>query len=181
MAEELYQETLIARAKSGRERKRLPNPDGTATLDNPLCGDRVTLDITFRPADEGASETAPSDQTVIGAVGHDVRGCMLCEATAAMIAAYAPGMTQATLAEHADSVRTMITDGSPPPADWPDFQALAAVHGTKSRHHCVLLAFDVLEKGLANAGLPRPSDGADTSSRGASPVGSDDPVRPPPF
>lgn len=190
MADDLYQETLIAHARSGRERKRLANPDGTATLDNPLCGDRVTIDVSLETSGSSAPEDRPTGQAVISAIGHEVRGCMLCEATAAMIAAYGPGMSTEAMAQRAAIVRTMIKNGTAPPPDWPDFQALAAVHGTKSRHNCVLLAFDVLASGLANAGVPLqdPADrensagnrshGDLTDERGTSTKAS---VRSPPF
>ncbi|MCB1832693.1 MAG: iron-sulfur cluster assembly scaffold protein, partial [Geminicoccaceae bacterium] len=45
MSEDLYQEALVAMAKSGVGAGRLEAPDGTATADNPLCGDRVTVDV----------------------------------------------------------------------------------------------------------------------------------------
>ncbi|WP_366656515.1 iron-sulfur cluster assembly scaffold protein [Fodinicurvata sp. EGI_FJ10296] len=138
MADEIYQETLIARAKSGRERNRLPEPDATVTLDNPLCGDRVTIDVSV-------------DEGVVTAVGHEVRGCMLCEATAAMIAAYAVGGNVDSIHAHADAVRKMIKEGTPAPGSWPDTAALGPVHGTKSRHNCVLLPFDALTDAIAQA------------------------------
>lgn len=138
MADELYQETLIKRAKSGRERNRLPEPDATATLDNPLCGDRVTIDVSV-------------DGDVVTAIGHEVRGCMLCEATAAMIAAYAVGGKVASVHAHANAVRQMIKKGGSAPAAWPDIAALGPVHGTKSRHNCVLLPFDALTDAIAQA------------------------------
>lgn len=156
MADDLYQETLIARARSGREKKRLPSPDGTATLDNPVCGDRVTVDVSLDAASDVISQGRRPEDTVIEAIGYEVRGCMLCEATAAMIAAYGPGMTVAAIQSQVETVRVMVKDGAAPPTDWPDFQALAPVHGTKSRHNCVLLPIDALAKILAEAGFPAP-------------------------
>ena len=86
MSEELYQAALVARAHAGRGRGRLAAPDRSITLDNPLCGDRVTLDLRLANGQ-------------IAAVGHLVRGCLLCEAGAETIAAHAPGKTTAELAK----------------------------------------------------------------------------------
>ena len=51
---------------------------GERDVDNPLCGDRVTLDLNL--ADGRVRE-----------VGHKVRGCLLCQAAAAAIGERAPG------------------------------------------------------------------------------------------
>lgn len=48
-------------------------PTETATVDNPLCGDRVTIDVKLAGGK-------------LAAIGHQVRGCLLCEAAAATIA-----------------------------------------------------------------------------------------------
>ena len=53
-------------------------PHGSAAIDNPLCGDRVTLDVELGSAGR------------IARVGHVVRGCLLCEAAAVLIAEQAP-------------------------------------------------------------------------------------------
>jgi nitrogen fixation NifU-like protein len=82
MSEALYQAALVERAHAGRGRGRLSAPDRSVTLDNPLCGDRVTIDLTLN---DGRVTT----------VGHQVRGCLLCEASAETIAQHAPGKTAA--------------------------------------------------------------------------------------
>ena len=91
MSEALYQAALVERAHAGRGRGRLPAPDRSVTLDNPLCGDRVTIDLTLQ---DGRVAT----------VGHQVRGCLLCEAAAETIAEHAPGKTAAELAEASAAV-----------------------------------------------------------------------------
>ena len=46
MGDDLYQAEIVARAKAGAADTRLDPHDARATVDNPLCGDRVVLDGT---------------------------------------------------------------------------------------------------------------------------------------
>ena len=135
--DELYQAALVARAKQGRARGRLPSPQRSITLDNPLCGDRVTLDLDL--ADGRVAK-----------VGHQVRGCLLCEAAAELIAGQAPGKSAADLAGATSAVTAILKEGGPAPAgEWSTLAIFAPVHRVKSRQDCVLLPFEALNKALA--------------------------------
>ncbi len=137
MIDELYQAELVARAHAGRNRGRLTKPDRSVTLDNPLCGDRVTLDLTLS-----------GDR--IAAIGHRVRGCLLCEAAAETIGRQAPGKTRADIAEATAAVAALLKQGAPAPAgEWATLAAFEPVHKVKSRQDCVLLPFEALAKALA--------------------------------
>jgi nitrogen fixation NifU-like protein len=111
----------------------------SVTVDNPLCGDRVTVDLDLA---DGR----------VRAVGHKVRGCLLCQAAAAAIAARAPGETPAALRGVAAKLDLAIrrnpaaTEGL-----WPELGAFAPVHAHKSRHDCVLLPFEALTEALDQA------------------------------
>ncbi len=136
MSEELYQAALVARAHAGRGRGRLAAPDRTVTLDNPLCGDRVTIDLGLAAGR-------------VASVGHLVRGCLLCEAAAETIAAQAPGKTKAELAEATAAVTAILKEGANAPAgEWSSLAIFAPVHRVKSRQDCVLLPFEALGKVL---------------------------------
>ena len=45
MNDALYQAEILRLAKDGRGNQRLEDADGSARVDNPLCGDRVTVDL----------------------------------------------------------------------------------------------------------------------------------------
>ena len=136
MSDELYHQAILQLAKRAREARRLETPDASVTLDNPLCGDRVSLDLNL--ADGRVRE-----------VGHKVRGCLLCLAAAAAIAERAPGETPATLRTVANELGDAIAR-NPDAAgrSWPELAALAPVHVHKSRHDCVLLPFEALIRAL---------------------------------
>ena len=48
MSEALYHKALVERARAAFGKGRLPDATSSATVDNPLCGDRVTLDLTVK-------------------------------------------------------------------------------------------------------------------------------------
>ncbi len=130
-----------ARAATGAG--ALADADASVTLDNPLCGDRVTMQARLS---NGA----------VAAIAHRVRGCVLCQAAASVIGAHAPGATPADVAAARDAVRALLEDGVAVPEDaWPELSVFTPVAGHKNRHECVLLPFEALVGALTEAGNPR--------------------------
>jgi len=140
--ESLYQQAILAHAKAAVGAGKLDSPQGRATVDNPVCGDRVTVEVSL------------DDAGRVAAVGHTVRGCVLCAATASVIGAGAPGRTPAELRRTATSFDAMIRRGAGAPEEWPDLGAFVPVQSAKSRHECVLLPFEALDRAMADAGVP---------------------------
>ena len=132
----LYQDAIIAAARRTGGRGRLARPHGTATVDNPLCGDRVTLDVEL-----GSSGC-------IARVGHVVRGCLLCEAAAALIAEHVSECEIEDLLRAGAGVDAALKDGTPFP--WPDLEMFVPVREATSRHRCVGLPFEALAAALAD-------------------------------
>lgn len=136
MRDDLYQQAIVDLARRAAGAVRLEAPQASATVDNPLCGDRVTIDLEL----EGGR---------VRAVGHKVRGCMLCQAAAAAIAARAPGEEPAALRDLATRLGQAIRhDPEGLRSLWPELSAFAPVHRHKSRHDCVLLPFQALVRAL---------------------------------
>ncbi|MNC92414.1 hypothetical protein D3C83_88400 [compost metagenome] len=52
-----------------------------------------------------------------------------------------------------DGFRAMIKDGGAVPPEWPDLAAFEPVRREKSRHDCVLLPFEALDRALTAAGV----------------------------
>jgi nitrogen fixation NifU-like protein len=136
MSDELYHQAILELAKQARQASRLAAPQASVTLDNPLCGDRVTLDLSF------------ADGRVLE-VGHRVRGCLLCQAATAVIAARSPGEPPAALRAVARELGEAIaTTPGRAGRHWSELAAFAPVQPHKSRHECVLLPFEVLTRAL---------------------------------
>lgn len=133
MSDAIYNDAIKAAARDRSHAGRLPSPDASATCDNPLCGDRVTLDLAME-ADR------------IAAVAHKTRGCLLTEAAAALLAAHAAGRPAAEAATLVDGVRRFLDGGDAP---WPGMELFAPARQVRSRHECVLLPFEALREALA--------------------------------
>ena len=138
MSSDLYQAELVARARGAFGKGRLADAAASVTLDNPLCGDRVTLDL------------ARADGRV-SAIGHEVKGCLLCEAAAATIADFGRDKTPDALRALHQAAKALMKDGTPAPEPYAGLTVFTPVHNAKSRRDCVLLPFEALEKALAAA------------------------------
>ena len=135
-----YHAAIMGAAHRASGRGRLAEPDASATVDNPLCGDRVTIDI--RRADSGGD-------VHVSEIGQLVRGCVLCEASAAMIVEIGTGAAEEDLRAGSKSVRRMLEGGAPPPAGaWEKAEMFLPVRAHPSRHDCVLLPFQALLEAL---------------------------------
>jgi nitrogen fixation NifU-like protein len=135
MSAELYHTELVARARAAFGEGRIAAAAASITVDNPLCGDRVTLDLE------------KSDGSV-KAIGHEVKGCLLCAASAATIAEFGQNRSPAELREMAAAAQALMKDGSPVPEKFAGLRVFAPVHASKSRRDCVLLPFEALGKAL---------------------------------
>ena len=89
MSDDLYHQAILDLARRATGHGRLEAPQASVRVDNPLCGDRVTLDLDLV---DGR----------VSAVAHQVRGCLLCQAAAAVIGARAPGESPTALRENAE-------------------------------------------------------------------------------
>jgi nitrogen fixation NifU-like protein len=137
MSDDLYQDAILQRAKAGAEPHRLTAPDATVTLDNPLCGDRVTIDLKMSGA-------------TIADIGHHVRGCALCQASAAVVASAVKGQSIEAARSGRAALQAMIA-GDAPASPWAELEIFTPVRRHKSRQDCVRLPFDALERALSEA------------------------------
>ena len=128
MTEDLYHAAIVAAARRGADDRRLPSPARSATVDNPLCGDRVTIDLDVTDG-------------VVAAIGFRARGCALCQASTALLAEAAQGRPMAEVASGEQAVLVLLAEGAVPDGPWREFAAFAPVRRFPSRRDCVLLPF----------------------------------------
>ncbi|WP_119301843.1 iron-sulfur cluster assembly scaffold protein [Dongia deserti] len=138
MSEALYHKALVDRARAAFGKGRLPDATSSATVDNPLCGDRVTLDLAVK---DGHIET----------ITHHVRGCLLCEAAAATIAEFCRGNSKDELDAITQAARKLMAEGGGLEPRWQCLEIFRPVHGAKSRRDCVLLPFEALKRAASAA------------------------------
>jgi NifU-like protein involved in Fe-S cluster formation len=130
----LYRRELLRLAADAAGAGHLAQPHATATVHNPACGDRVTVELTLK---DGR----------IATIAHTTQACVLTQASAALLAEAAPGQDHLGLAALAASVRAFL-NGAPPPRGYGVFDGVAAHAG---RHVCVLLPLEAALKALDGA------------------------------
>ena len=135
MNDALYQDEIVALARTGRALPRLDAPTVTARVDNPVCGDRITVDLTI-------------ENGTVTAVGAKVQGCALCQASVAIIADNVIGQKPDVLPEVAQAVEAYLA-GKADLLPWTALSAFAPVRAAKSRWECVMLPFRAANKALA--------------------------------
>ena len=119
---------------------RLAAPDASASARSPVCGSKVTVDLTL-------SEGRVAD------FAHDVRACALGQAASSLMARHVVGAAPDALIALRETVRRMLKENGPPPrGEWAEFAVLAPVRDLPSRHAATLLTFDAVAEALGKAG-----------------------------
>ena len=138
MLEKLYQEQIITLARQSKQRSALTNPELTAKVDNPLCGDRVTIDLVLK-------------KSIIENIGVTVRGCALCEAASEVLAINASQQTFSAIQDAETALRNYLSRNSDNPP-WAQLSVFEPVKEVTSRHECVLLPFVAIRTAFLSKG-----------------------------
>ena len=106
MSDTIYNEAIIAEAKAKVGAGELPDPDVRLRRDNPLCGDRVTLDLGLEDGH-------------VASVAHKTRGCLLTQAAASILARHAVGADLEQARKVKGEIEALLAgrDGTP---SWPE-------------------------------------------------------------
>jgi nitrogen fixation NifU-like protein len=134
----LYQDAIKQFARAAHGQGQLPAASGEAKLDNPLCGDRVRMQVA-----------ATSGNIV--AVAHETKGCLLCRAAASLVGLRAAGQDAKDIAAVVLDLEHMLQEGAQAPPGWPELSMFEPARAYPSRHGCVLLPFRSLLAALAES------------------------------
>jgi nitrogen fixation protein NifU and related proteins len=126
MDDPLYRKEILRLAANAAGAGRLAHPTASATLHNPACGDRVTVDVMLA---DGR----------ITALAHHTSACVLTQASAAILGADAVGLSRAEFIALAAAVEALLAGGGPPRAPFDSYAAFDGLGPHKPRHTCVLL------------------------------------------
>lgn len=138
MSEGIYHDEIKTLAKSDSGPGKLEQPDSQVTIDNPLCGDRVRIELCV-------------DGDRISAEAHNVKGCLLCRASANAIGSAAVGLSAADVDKVSGALKAMLKGDSLnewPLPGWEALDLFQPVSSHKSRHECVMLPFKALAAAL---------------------------------
>ena len=153
MLDELYRELILDHYKSPRNKGPLARADASVHLHNPLCGDEITLALAV-------------DGDVIREARFIGQGCSISQASASMLTEAVKGRSLAEARDMIDRFTRMVRgELAPEEARLGDLEALAGVSKFPVRVKCALLAWEALDKDLAQLERQGGSDPA-ASARG---------------
>lgn len=144
MAITLYHPTLLDRDRAPRCAGPLPAATHQATVDNPLCGDVLTMRLQLGPPPDSP------EARIILAAAFEGRGCAVSRAAASLwaerIQRCAPAEVAALLARFERFVAEPVD--APLPEELGELVVLAGVRAAKSRRGCATLAARALALAL---------------------------------
>jgi NifU-like protein involved in Fe-S cluster formation len=143
MSAPLYNAEILRLAASIPHAERLAAPQGSARRTSPVCGSRVTADVSLDAA--GA----------IDGFGQEVRACALGQAAAAILGRHVLGETSTSLvAAHALLRDWLKGSGDVPEAlatRFPELALFEPARAHPARHPSILLAFEAAAAAAADA------------------------------
>lgn len=138
---DLYRDVLLDYYRSPSRKGRIEAPDVESRGVNPLCGDEVELTATCRER----------NFVRIRYGGH---GCVISQASAAMMAEALEGRALERAGELIEAFRTFLLDGASAaalPAELCEARALEGVRRFPARVKCALLPWNAMRLGLEHA------------------------------
>lgn len=130
-----YSTAVLRLAAEAHGAGRLAPPRCSHTENNPVCGDRVTVDLRWAGS-------------IVEAIAHDTKACVLTQASASLLSTALPGHSAEQLTEARQAVAAMLLGGPPPVGGFSGYAALAEVARHPARHRCVLLPIDAALKAI---------------------------------
>jgi len=141
---ELYQQVILDHNRKPRNFRRLASPTEGAEGYNPLCGDRVTVEIV-------------REDELIRDIGFQGSGCAISRASASMMTANLKGKTVAEAEEVFERFRAMLTESQPGEGALAQLGKLAVFAGVRefpTRIKCATLPWHTLHAALAGKTEP---------------------------
>jgi NifU-like protein involved in Fe-S cluster formation len=142
MSATLYNAEILRLAATIPHHERLADAMATAEHRSPICGSRVTVDVSLDADDR------------VSAVGLLVRACALGQASSSLLAANILGRTPAELAAARDALTAWLAGGRDVP-EWPGLAVFAPALPHSARHPSIRLAFEAAAEAAEAAAAKR--------------------------
>jgi nitrogen fixation protein NifU and related proteins len=171
-ASALYHATILEHDRHPRNLGALPEATHQCTLDNPLCGDVVTMRLVVAPAaadpadpasaaaaDPAAADPAAHPDDLIAEATFEGRGCALSRASASLWTERIQLRPLAEVRALLERFERFVAEpaDAPLPAELGELVALAGVRSVKARRGCATLPSRALAAALAAATAKPPS------------------------
>ena len=136
--DELYRDVILQHYRKSRKQVRLEQPDIEFDEFNPVCGDRVVLQLKL-------------NEGLIIEASFQGEGCSISQASASVMTGLLKGKTLGEAELLAESFRELMRGNVPSGdqlAELGDLEAFQAVRKFPVRIKCALLAWTALEAGI---------------------------------
>ena len=138
MLQDFYKEVVLDHYQRPRNRGSLEGADIEEHLNNPLCGDEVTVYANLRDGK-------------VAQVAFTGRGCSISQASASMLAERLQGKSREEVGAEIEAFLEMMR--AEEREELGDLVALKGIIQTPNRIRCATLAWDALKRGL-NQNVP---------------------------
>lgn len=135
--DDLYRRVIMDHYKSPRNRGKFEDESVSVDLNNPTCGDKITLQMKVK-------DDTIEDVKFVG------EGCSISMASASMMTDAIKGKTFSEAVHMADQFSSMM-QGEAVEFEYEDIEALSGVSKFPARIKCALLAWNALRKGAAES------------------------------
>ena len=132
----LYRDTLLDHGKTPRNHAALPGATHTATADNPVCGDRILVELAVENAR-------------VRDARFTIKGCLIATASASLMTEAVIGHPLVQVEQLCGAVEATCNNASVPGPGAPGpLNALAAVRDYPARRRCATLPWEALREAL---------------------------------
>jgi nitrogen fixation protein NifU and related proteins len=138
---DLYQEVIIDHSRKPRNFRRLADANRTAQGHNPLCGDRITVDLKLQ-------------QDQVMDLGFQGMGCAICTASASLMTESVKGKTVEEAEQLFENFHDLITTDKPAASNLGKLAVFSGVREYPVRAKCATLAWHTLRAALRGADTP---------------------------
>jgi nitrogen fixation protein NifU and related proteins len=138
---DLYQEIIVDHSKRPRNRVALEQPTHSAEGYNPLCGDRVTVQLKM-------------ENGRVAAVGFQGVGCAISTASASLMTDAIKGKTVEEAESTFEKFHSLLTEERPPANDLGKLAVFSGVREFPMRVKCATLAWHTLRAALRGQHQP---------------------------
>ncbi|MCC3375687.1 Fe-S cluster assembly sulfur transfer protein SufU [Cohnella sp. REN36] len=133
--DDLYRRVIMDHYKNPRNRGTLDDESVTVNLNNPTCGDRISLQMQI-------------EDGIVKSARFTGEGCSISMSSASMMTDAVKGKTTAEAMELAEKFSALMKGEGPSFEEYEDIEALSGVNKFPARIKCATLAWNALRKGV---------------------------------
>lgn len=133
--DDLYRRVIMDHYKNPRNRGKFEDDAVTIDLNNPTCGDRISLQLKV-------------EDGVVKDAKYSGEGCSISMSSASMMTDAVKGKTLDEALEMASKFSSLMKGEAVEFDDYEDLEALSGVNKFPARIKCATLAWNALRKGI---------------------------------